>query len=256
MSIPWTAKRQILYFLVFALIFAVGIGFLLYSIIKPTCSDGRKNQGEQGIDCGGPCKECIGEVKDTIIVWSKLFEIKNGLFDATALIENPNIFLGTKSIKYKFKMYDDKNILVAVREGMTFINPRDQFVIFEPNIKSNLKKPKRIFFELEKESAKWEIIRENAPEIIIAGKNFVLTPTPYLSAVIKNESLSDVKNISATVVLSDSQGTVVGVSSTQIDKIGGRQSAEIKFSWPEDYKFSSEPVESRIYLRTDLTKEI
>jgi len=27
----------------------------------PTCSDGIRNQGEEGIDCGGPCKPCKKE---------------------------------------------------------------------------------------------------------------------------------------------------------------------------------------------------
>jgi len=30
--------------------------------IKATCSDNIQNQGEEGIDCGGPCKPCAGEV--------------------------------------------------------------------------------------------------------------------------------------------------------------------------------------------------
>lgn len=47
--------------------------------LSPTCSDGIKNQGEIGIDCGGPCKSCypIFTIMDTKLGGkSKLYTIK------------------------------------------------------------------------------------------------------------------------------------------------------------------------------------
>ena len=72
--------------------------------------------------------------------------------------------------------------------------------------------------------------------------------------MIENESLSDVRDISAVVLLSDDEGNVKAVSSTKINLIKGGSSQEIVFSWPSQYEFGGDPTESRIYLRTDLTR--
>src|SRR5829696_3181026 len=32
----------------------------------PTCSDGIQNQGETGIDCGGPCTACALSARDSV----------------------------------------------------------------------------------------------------------------------------------------------------------------------------------------------
>ena len=31
---------------------------LLCVLVAGTCDDGIKNQGEDGVDCGGPCEKC------------------------------------------------------------------------------------------------------------------------------------------------------------------------------------------------------
>ena len=38
----------------------------VYSAVAPTCSDGIQNQGETGIDCGGPCAACVPTCSDGI----------------------------------------------------------------------------------------------------------------------------------------------------------------------------------------------
>ena len=111
MSISWAAKKQLTY-LLFALVAVAGlIAAIWLNITAPSCSDGKRNQDEKGIDCGGLCaKECLGEIKDLAVLWSKPLKVSGSNYDAVALAENRNLFLSAKSVKYQFKFYDDRNI--------------------------------------------------------------------------------------------------------------------------------------------------
>ena len=250
MPIPWTAKKQLfVFFIVFAVIIIAVFLFLL-SLGNPTCFDGRRNQGEEGIDCGGPCELCVGEVKNLIIHWSKIFKLKNGNYEAAALIDNPNLFAGLPSLKYKFNIYDEKNVLIAIKPGETFINPDERFLIFETNIEVGERVPKYAFVELESQT-EWKRIEKEKPQIVISRKQFFNSePFPKLITEINNKSLFSVENISLAVVLYGKDQNAKAVSISKIDYIGGGSSKEIVFTWPE--VFSEEPASIEIFIRVSL----
>ncbi len=251
MPIPWTVKKQIIFFIFFALSVS-GTVFLIWTLASnPTCFDNKQNQGELGADCGGPCQPCVGEIKDIIVVWTKPFELQNGRYDVAAMVENPNLFAGLPSLGYKFKLYDANNILVAVREGETFINPGDNHVIFEAGIDTGRRVPKRAFIELQ-EDPKWERIEGEIPQIIVSRKDFANNPFPRLNAEISNKSLFAVNDVYGVAVLYGGDGNAIAASATKIDSIGGNSSRQVAFTWPAP--FSQEPASSKIFLRTDLTK--
>ena len=123
----WRTRRQFFYFAIFALaILAIIGGIVWYFWPEPTCSDKKQNQGEQGIDCGGPCTPCLGEIKDISQKWVRFFKNREGFYDIAALIENSNLFAGIPNFKYTFKLYDSNNVLITIKEGSTFINPGEQ----------------------------------------------------------------------------------------------------------------------------------
>ena len=150
MAISWAAKKQLTFFLVFLIIIGAAVGFWL-KIATPSCTDGKQNQGEKGADCGGPCaKECLGEIKDLAVLWSKPLKVAGSNYDAVALVENRNLFLSAKSVKYQFKFYDDRNILIASRQREIFINPNQKFAVFENSIDVGARKPTKVFLEFQK----------------------------------------------------------------------------------------------------------
>ena len=168
MAISWAAKKQLTFFLVFLIIIiGAAVGFWL-KIAAPSCTDGKQNQGEKGVDCGGPCaKECLGEIKDLAVLWSKPLKVSGSNYDAVALAENRNLFLSAKSVRYQFKFYDDRNILIASREGEIFVNPGQKFALFENSIDVGAREPAKVFLEFQK-NINWEIYKgENLGLIVV-----------------------------------------------------------------------------------------
>jgi len=243
------------FFAIFLLVIVIVIVIIFAKATAPTCSDGRQNQKEEGVDCGGPCpKKCLGEIKEPIVFWSKVFKIREGRYDAVSLVQNPNIFLFAPSVKYQFKLYDKNNVLITVREGKTFFNPGETFPIFEINIDVGNRLPERVFIEIEK-NIQWERLdkEREKPQLVVSKKDLFNTePFPRLFAVIANKSIFNVSNISAAAILYDKDKNAKGASVTKIDVIPATGSYEAVFTWPAP--FSEEPALSEIFLRTEMTQ--
>ena len=251
--INWRVKRQLVSFLVVALFFGgIAAAVVYFYIPKSTCFDGKQNQKETGIDCGGPCGPCIINPKDIVVLWTRVIQIDESLYEVASLIENPNLFYGLSEFKYNFKLYDSKNVLVAVKEGRTFLNPQDRFAIFETKIDTGHRDAAKAVVEINSVSD-WEYLDKERPSIIISRKSFSNEPFPVASAYIYNESLFPVKNIYIYIVLSDQNGNAMAVSSTKVESLAGEKGKEVTFTWPAP--FAELPLSSEIYTRINLFRD-
>lgn len=246
MVISWAAKKQLTYFLIFLIIIiGAAVGFWL-KITAPSCTDGKQNQEEKGIDCGGSCvKECLGEIKDLAVLWSKPLQVVGSNYDAVALVENRNLFLSARSVKYQFKFYDDRNILIASREGEIFVNPGQKFAIFENNIDVGSRNPAKAFLEFEK-NINWEIYKGENLGLVVTKKEYQDDLRPSISATLENKTLADIKGIYAVAIIYADDGNAIAASATKIGGIKGKASADIFFTWPE--YFEEEYSRDEIYL--------
>ncbi|MDP3052218.1 MAG: hypothetical protein Q8N42_01785 [bacterium] len=249
----WRARRQFFYFAIFALaILAIISGIVWYFWPVPSCLDAKQNQGEQGIDCGGPCTPCLGEIKDISQKWVRFFKSQEGFYDIAALIENSNLFAGIPSVKYRFKLYDANNVLIAIREASTFINPGENQVIFESNIFTGPRTPHDVYLEFDA-GKNWKYLKKEQPFLSVVKKDFVNTPFPRLSVEVRNERFTDVKNVLVSAVLYDVEGNAQGVSVTKIDVIPAESNQTAFLTWP--VSFEKEPEAIEVFVATNLTGE-
>lgn len=236
--ITWAHRRQVVYILTTLLVLAALSAYPIYKFYnKPaTCFDEKQNQSETGIDCGGECNLfCSDEVRDIIVNWSESVFVKDGLYDLAASIENPNFRAGSEDIEYVFKIYDEDNALILEKSGTTFIEPREKFVIFEPGVDMGSKTPFKTVFEIGNNSV-WTKM-ESTPSVVRL-KNKKLSKVysaSKLSAVLLNDSLDDLFGVEITAVVSNSDGDIIGVSSTYEDVVRKKSSSDIFFTWPSPF---------------------
>ncbi len=248
--LPWRTRRQFFYFSIFALaVLVVAVGVVYYFYPKPDCFDGKQNQNEEGIDCGGSCTPCLGNLQDISVIWVRFFENKPGHYDAAALINNPNLFAGMPNISYIFKLYDDRNFQIASKIGATFINPGEQQVIFVADLVPGPRVPKRATFEFTTPKG-WIYFKTEKSFLSVTGKNFTNTPFPRLVTEISNDSLYDIRDIYVSAILYDEAGNAQAVSSTKIDLIKGESSAQAILTWGQ--LFNKMPSSIEVIPTTDL----
>ncbi len=100
--------KQLFYGLFYLLILALIAGGVYLSVRPaPSCSDGKLNQAEVGIDCGGPaCLPCaIGRLKPIKALPPQFFGL-DGTVTALLEFQNPNSGYGAKSFRYELTLYD------------------------------------------------------------------------------------------------------------------------------------------------------
>jgi hypothetical protein len=116
--------KQFLYGLFYLLVIA-GIVFLIYPKPMPSCFDHIQNQGEQGVDCGGPCKAfCTANlVPLQSIGVPAIFSGVGGRQTFFGQIENPNSNFGAQNFSYAFETRDVQGNLLGVIPGESFIYP-------------------------------------------------------------------------------------------------------------------------------------
>lgn len=251
----WAVRRQ-LTILVIILAFIGFFAGLFFFLVKPetSCKDGKVNQGEEGIDCGGPCdRVCPNSVSDPIIKWSRVLAVRQGQYDTVAFIENQNPRVGLEELSYRFTLYDAKNNPVAERTGKTFLNPAEKMVIYEPLVVTGNVVPVKSFLELEKPDTgylwKKPLPNPQLPNLRIRTKTFDDTTKDRVTAIIANDSLTDGRDITIIAVLYDTEGNAMGASSTYLDRIQGNSELPIVFTWPNP--FTETPQSFDIYLHYD-----
>jgi len=185
----------------------------------------------------------VAELK---VLWVRFFKVSDGVYDIAALVENPNIFAAAASFRFRFKLHDADGVLIALRDGTTFINPQERFVIFDSQVQTIRRIPAKASVEFD--IIPWERKEIRKLSISSFGYQFQREPFGRLEMTVRNEDIFDAKNIEVIVVLLDRSRNAFAVNRTQISGLGGESEKKIGFSWPD--VFFEEPVVIEVYSRS------
>ncbi len=245
--VSWSAKKQLAYgsTFVFILLLLIGVPTYLTLQVEPTCFDGKQNQDEGGIDCGGACQRaCLEQVVDQpITLWSRSFGVTSGYYNLAAYIQNPNVDYVSKRVKYQFKVYDQDNVILGVREGMTIVSPTKNILIFEPGFQTGERIPTRVFFEFTNQ-VQWDKYEQKRPEFRVTEVQLLNASTsPKVTAKIQNQSIETFRNLEVAVVIYDKDGNAQRASRTAINSIFDGEKKEVTFTWPTAIDFEISKIE-------------
>lgn len=200
---------------------------------KPTCFDGKMNQDEKGVDCGGPCAIlCKNEMNDPEIKWVRVFKVKEGVWSVLAYVINHNVNAESPNAEYFFKVYDSNNVIIREGTGSVYIPANQAIGVFEPNILVGNRVPERVVLGFE--STPWRRMAEQ-PKTVDLGEMRRYEDSlgaPRVSVKIKNPALNDVSGLYLLAVLYDDSGNAFGASKVKTDDIKGGEIKEVVFSWP------------------------
>lgn len=249
----WATRRQakISFTIIILLVGIFGAIFLSLSVKPPTCFDGKKNGTEDGVDCGGGCSlQCKEYTQDVVVKWQRSYQITKGFYNAVAYIENQNFQAGVKRIHYKFRLYDEDRILLADRDGETFIEPNKGVVVFEQQIPLSNAVPVYTTFEFT-EPVSFIKTDSRYNEMIIAPEEQVFNDTdikPRFSATLKNLSEKyTISDIDVYVVAYDDEDNAIQVGKTLVKELGPHAKKNIFVIWQN--KFTVKPTRFEIIPR-------
>ncbi|MCH7597940.1 VWA domain-containing protein [Patescibacteria group bacterium] len=258
MPLSWSTKRRVIYIssAIFVLAILMG-GFLFVSLYEPpTYFDGKQNQDELGIDCGGSSKYlCPFQVTDPVVLFVRAFEVVPGVYNTVAYIENANFNAGVRNFGYTFKLLDVNNAVIATRRGRSFLTPGSISPIFENTIETQGNIPVRTFFEFEGE-LKWSrIIPKEGNPLSVKSRVLKNADTlPRIDAVIENSSVFEIPDVEIIAVVFNALGNAIAASRTFVDFVPRRSTVNVVFTWPTPFSKELEaciaPVDVMLLIDT------
>lgn len=249
----WRARRYLIVFLILGTL-AGGAGFFAVRRLlpAPTCSDAKQNQGEHGIDCGGPCEPCeLKNPKPLTVFWIKGIPAGENLYDAAAQVRNENELLASERLEYEFTLFDEFGP-VARRGGSTFVLPQETFILAETGL-STTRLPVRAEFRVT--NVVWEVRRDVPPALVVERREYRVEERAgkkqsLVEAVIANRSPLDLARVEVRVALFDQEGSIAGVNRLLLEDIPAGGRASVLSIWPFEIpaRIGSTEVQPRVNI--------
>jgi len=206
-------------------LFFVAVGVAVYFVKyrpAPSCFDKIINQGEQDVDCGGPCMSCERlTIKDINVDSVGYLKLNAGRYDLYAKITNPNPNFGLAVLNYTFLLKNSSGQVIKEQKGTSFILSHQGKYIIEAGV-SLTQEVSAVNLEIEKTPPEnWSQLSSNLelPNIYVLNKVFQLadgqTGVSQISGNIKNDSAFDLDQIVVSIVLFDSNNQIIGVNKTE-----------------------------------------
>lgn len=241
----WANRHRAVYLTGLLLVIAGAVYLMIrpYINVAPTCFDMKQNGDEVGVDCGGGCElYCPSQIKNPVVLWSRSYKVTDSIYNAVAYVENQNPNAVTKELQYVFRLYDDNNILIASREGVTTFAPNGRQVIFEGGISVLDHTPKRTSFAITNNPIWYKntVSVASLPIRILDVREPIDLTSPKVTATVKNIGLSKLPPFKVSIIVADEENNVEAVSQTLVDEINPDGSFPIVFTWP--YAFSNKPL--------------
>ena len=241
----WSSKRKSSIIVTFFGIVAVIVAIIAYRVLSvpATCSDRTQNQGEVGIDCGGPCSLlCTSQIQEPIISWKRIFPVADGAYNFVAYIENPNTNAGAEHVGYRIRVSNAEDMTIYERYGNTVIPARRSLPIVETGMSLGGEKPSQVEFKLDKNIV-WKTENEKATPLLVS--NILLkdaSSTPRLTAIVDNKNENSYQNVEVVALLYDEKGNAIGASRTFVN-VGAGGSVPVIFTWPQAFSVAPARIE-------------
>jgi hypothetical protein len=237
----WASRRRTAYTIGTILFFGAVFGLpalYWYVNLPETCTDGVQNGDETGIDKGGSCP-LLDErlLSPHAILWTREFPVRDGTYNVIAYVENPNEGAGVIAAPYRFRLYDSRNILVAEREGSTYLMPGTVTPVFEGAIDTGNRAVARAYLEFTAPLV-WVRLKDSTLPIEIISKEVSdANSSPRLVAIVRNTSVADIRDVEFVASVFDTAGNAFAGSSTLVPVLEEGERREIVFTWPDRFTY-------------------
>lgn len=218
-----------------AILALIGI-WAYFAFIRPapSCTNGRQDSGEEGVDCGGICPvSCLpAGLADLQVTETKIFHPSSGITSVLAVIRNSNLDTAADSFNYTLQLFDLNNNLVLTRSGTSYIYA-GEIKYLTDFISAGAADAARSA-ELSISSPSWLPEAEfSKPQAVIlsrtaeAGENGI-----QVSGKLANRDTLLLPVVEVGAIFYDRYGYEVGVSKTEVDNLAPNEARDFVIAHP------------------------
>ena len=235
----WAARRRklIIAILIVCSAALVAVVFIATAYRAPSCMDNAQNQGENGIDCGGPCPYlCSADETAPRITFVRPVSPTKGRTDVIAYVSNENADAAAHAVPYTLELYDSHLQIITKREGIISLPAAATVPLFISNAYVGKAVITQAFITFNTGSIKWQ--RSIAKQILPRPSNIQIdnSPTPKISATLSNPTATALYNETVIATVFDVANNAIGASQTVISSLPGQGSAPVIFTWNQAFE--------------------
>lgn len=228
---------------------ATAVAFLAVVLIAtftkaPSCSDGAQNQGETGIDCGGPCPYlCTAQMQPPKVLFARALGNGAGRTDIIALVENKNAGAAAKDVPYRAQLHNAKGLLIQEVSGTLDLPPGATVPVFIPGVFSGRQTVANdAFLNIAASSPNWFSMDASSQSVPLVSdqKPSGTTNAPRIEATLTNPGPVALTNVRTVVLVRNADGNVIAASATVVPAIRAQGTAPAIFTW--NNAFSDTPA--------------
>ncbi|HWQ60625.1 MAG TPA: FxLYD domain-containing protein [Candidatus Fimivivens sp.] len=234
------------------ILFLVAVGAVAYYLFRPaqTCIDGRRNQNETGVDCGGVCGPCTDVLDpDPFVVREAAFVSGNGsgIYDVFVKVHNPNDTIGAAQVRYDIVLKDTSGSEVGRIPGVDSLLPQETRLLVAVGAHvTGIPASVEVSFR----DATWQRFSgyQERPQLTVYRTRFdKLSSGPYFGQVfgtLRNESSYDFRSVTVKMVLRDASGTPVALNQTEINTVLAGDNRDFTLIFPKAFPGDVASVEA------------
>lgn len=238
----WADKRRIIILSIVAVALAIVIAVLSFFLFytPPSCTDGKQNGEETGIDCDGTCAYvCTVGLREPSISFTRAFSPSTERTDVISYINNPNPGLTVQDVPYVLELYTRDNLRIAKVEGKIDLGP-GATPLYVPKVYQGPGDIGQAFLTLAT-SSMWYRYQDDR---IIPKYNFDAAiegeATPRITATLTNPSAYTLREVLVIATVFDAAGNALAASQNVIPSIAPQGIAGAVFTW--NLPFSASPT--------------
>jgi hypothetical protein len=243
----WSSRRKFFIFFLVLIVLGVVLGLPLYFFFHraPSCSNGKMDGDETGIDCGGSCTTICTTDSLPLIMHGdpRVVPVASSTYALAVSIQNPNVSGRVDHAAYTVKFFDaTSGEPLKTIDGSTYVPPAATFALFLGPYDFGDAVPVRAV--LSWSTLTWVKDINRMPVIEVHDPLLSDTESkPHLVATAVNPGSSAVSNIEFVALIKDSGGTIIAASKTVIHSLPPEGSAPLIFTWPKPFVATPTAVE-------------
>lgn len=245
--------KQVLYGALYLILFALVLWGVYRAFLPgaPTCADGIRNRGEQGIDCGGPCAPCaLARFEPLRAGPAAVFGTSAGRAVLLAEVVNPNATAGAFPFTFTFSVFSSDDRLLETVGGSEVIYAAERRRLWTGEIRTAY--PRIARATLEVSSPRWRAVGETLrPDLKERGVQTVREGNRLsVRGTVANQSSLPVPRVKVIAVLYDSFGGTLFASQTILDDVSALGERDFTVPFPEDEPLVErvDPARTKVFL--------
>jgi len=213
--------KQLLYGLFYLSIFG-GLGFGIYRfylVPVSSCFDSIQNQGEESLDCGGPCIPCELKTLKLQVDEPKIFSTGGSRSTIVVQVTDPSLNFGLKEFDYEFHIFSSFGTLLAKLNGQSYISTSETKYLTMAGVDLKRTDISKVVVNIPVQDwvTKDKLLIYNLK--FTGVKTTPLAQTVQITGKLVNDSSASYGATTLTGVLFNKKGDIVNASTTKIDSV-------------------------------------